>query len=94
VCAEVADEHVVVRGEVADRVVAFGAGVEDALRVVGEAGEVSAVFLAEQGLDMFPFFRVVELEGLVVTCCEQEFARIVEVEGGDGRFWFWRSEEL
>ena len=80
---EVAEELVVVGGEVADRVVDFCAGVEDRLRVVGEAGEVGAVFLGEEGFDQFAFFGVVELERLVVAGGEQEFARVVEVERCD-----------
>lgn len=66
--AEVADVLVVVGGEVADGVVAgFGAGVEDALGVVGEAGEVGAVFFGEEGLHVRAFAGVVELEGVVVA---------------------------
>ena len=80
---EVAQELVVVRGEVADGVVDFGAGVEDGLRVVREAGEVGAVFFGEERFDLFAFFGVVELERLVVAGREQEFPRVVEVQRCD-----------
>ena len=80
--AEVAQEGIVVGGEVADAVVFFGAGVDDGAGVVGEAGEVGAVFLAEQGLNGFAFFGVVEEEGIDGGGSEQELACVVEVEGG------------
>ena len=83
VAFEVAQELVVVRGEVADCVVDFGAGVDDRLRVVGEAGEVGAVFLGEERFDQLAFFGIVELQRLVVAGGEQEFARVVEVERCD-----------
>ena len=41
---EVAEELVIVCGEVADRIVAFGGGVYYRLGVVREASEVSTVF--------------------------------------------------
>ena len=83
VAAEVAQEGVVVGGEVADAVVFFCAGVDDGAGVVGEAGEVGAVFLAEEGLDGFAFLGVVEEEGVDGGGGEEEFARVVEVERGD-----------
>ena len=75
---EVAQVLVVVRGEVADRVVAFGRGVEDRLGVVGEACEVGAVFLREEGFQVSAFFGVVQLQGFVAAGCEEELARVVE----------------
>ena len=51
--------------------------------MVGEAGEVGAVFLAEEGLDGFAFLGVVEEEGVDGGGGEEEFARVVEVERGD-----------
>lgn len=83
VAFEVAQELIVVRGEVADCVVDFGAGINDGLRVVREAGEVGAVFLGEERLDQLAFFGVVELQRLVVAGGEEEFARVVEVERRD-----------
>lgn len=83
VAFEVAQELVVVRGEVADGVVDFGAGVDDRLRVVREAGEVGAVFLGEERFDQLAFFGVVELQRFVVAGGQQEFARVVEVERCD-----------
>ena len=67
--------------EVADSVVGFG-GCEDYVgAVVGEAGEVGAVFLGGERLDVFAFFGVVELEGVVCAGCDEEVAGVVEVEG-------------
>lgn len=63
--AEVAQECVVVRGEVADAVVFFCAGVDDGCGVVCEAGEVGAVFLAHERFYVLAFFGVVEQEGVV-----------------------------
>ena len=91
---EVADELVVVGGEVADGVVDFCGGVEDGLRVVGEAGEVAAVFLGKQSFDVFAFFGVVELEGIIGTGSEEKFTRVVEVEGCDRGFGLGEFEEL
>lgn len=42
--------------------------------MVGEAGEVGAIFLGEELLHVAAFFRVVELEGGVVAGCEEELA--------------------
>ena len=53
------------RGEVADAVILFGAGVDDRGRVVGEAREVDAVFLAHERLDILAFLGVVEEERIV-----------------------------
>ena len=93
--AKVPDEHVVVCGEIADGVIAaFGTGVEDALCVVGEAGEMCAVLFGEERLDVFALFGVVELERFIVACCDEEFAGVVEIEGGDAGFWFRGPEEL
>ena len=44
---EVAQELVVVGGEVANCIVAFGRGIDDGLGVVGEACEMSTVFLTQ-----------------------------------------------
>ena len=63
--AEVAQECIVVRREVADAVVFFCAGVDDGCGMVGETGEVGAVFLAHEGFYIFAFFSVVEQEGVV-----------------------------
>lgn len=60
VAPEVAQEGVVVRGEVADAVVLFRARVDDGRGVVREAGEVGAVFLAHERLDVPAFFGVVQ----------------------------------
>ncbi len=94
VAAEVAQEGVVVRGEVADAVVLFGARVDDGGGVVGEAGEVDAVFLAHERFDVLAFFGVVEEEGVVGAGGQAEFARVVKVEGCDGGFWFGEFELL
>ena len=82
--AEVAQKGIVVRGEVADAVVFFCAGVDDGGGVVGKAGEVRAVFLAHEGLYVFAFFGVVEEEGVIGAGGQAELARIVKVEGCHG----------
>ena len=43
---------------------------------------------------MFPFFRVVELERVIVTSSKEEFSRVVKIERRYGRFAFGRLEEL
>ncbi len=91
---EVAEELVVVGGEVTDGVVNFGGGVQNGLGVVGEAGEVAAVFLGEEGFEVFAFFCVVELKGVIGAGGEEELARVVEVEGCDCGFGFGELEEL
>ena len=91
---EVAQELVVVGGEVADGVVDFCGGVQDGLRVVGEAGEVGAVFLGEKGFEVFAFFGVIELERVIGTGGEKEFTGVVEVKGCHCRFGFREFEEL
>ena len=80
---EVAQELVVVCGEVADCVVDFCTGVKDGLGVVREAGEVGAVFFGEQLFYVFAFFGVVELQRFVVAGRKEVFARVVEVERCD-----------
>ena len=62
---EVAEEGVVVRGQVADAIVFFGGGVDYGGGVVCETGEVGAVLLREQCFEVFAFFGVVELDGVV-----------------------------
>ena len=47
--------------KISDGIIAFRRGVDDRLRVMGEAGEVGAVLFAEERLDMFPFFGIVKL---------------------------------
>lgn len=91
---EVAEELVVVGGEVADSIVDFRGRVEDGLGVVGKAGEMTAVFLREEGFEVFTFFGIVELEGVIGASGEEEFARVVEVEGCDCSLRFGESEEL
>ena len=82
VAFKVAQELVVVGGEVADRVVFFGGGIENRLRVMGEASQVGAVLLGKEGFDELPFFCIVDLKGVVSAGGEKEFARVVEVERG------------
>ena len=48
------------RGEVADAVVFFCAGVDDGCGMVREAGEVGAIFLAHECFYIFAFFGIVE----------------------------------
>ena len=82
VALEVPDVAVIVRGQETDRVVHLCRGVDDALRMVAEAREVDAVFLALELFGVFAFFAVVDLERVVVARDDCEFARVVEVEGG------------
>ena len=91
---KVAKELVVVGGEVANCVVNFCRGIQDGLRVVGDAGQVAAVFLGEESFQVFAFFGIVELEGVVGTGCKEEFARVVKVEGCNRCFGFGEFEEL
>lgn len=44
-----------------------------------------AILLTLKLLRMLPFFAIVYLESIVVACYDRELARVVEVEGGDGR---------
>lgn len=62
--------------------------------MVGKAGEVAAVLLREEGFEVFAFFGIVELEGVIGAGGEEEFARVVEVEGGDCSLRFGEFEEL
>ncbi len=63
--AEVAQEGVVVGGEVADAIVFFGAGVDDGGGVVGKAREMNTIFLAHERFYVLAFFSIVEEEGVV-----------------------------
>ena len=78
---EIAEELVVVGGQVADGVVRFRGRVDDGLGVVGEAGQVGAVFFGEEGFQGAPFFGVVKLEGLIAAGCQKKFAAVVEGKG-------------
>jgi hypothetical protein len=84
VALEVADVRVVVCGEEAQGVIDFGAGVDDALGMVGEARQVDAILLRLELLRVLALFAVVDLEGVVVACDNGKLARVVEVERGDG----------
>ena len=75
---KVAQIEVVVRGEVAYCVVGFCGGVDDGLGVMCESGEMTAVFLGEQGLLSPTFTTVVELKGLIAQSCQKKFAAIIE----------------
>ena len=59
-----------------------------------EARKMSAVFLREEDFDLLAFFGVIEHEGVVRACGKAEFARVVEVEGGDRSFGFVEFELL
>lgn len=94
VAFEVAEEGVIVSGEISDGVVEFGGGVDDRGGVVCEAGKVSAIFLGKQRLDFRARFGVVELERVIIAGRQEEFARIVEVQGCDGGFGLSQFELL
>lgn len=91
---EIAQKGIVVRREVAYTVVLFRARVDDGSGVVGEAGEVGAVFLAHERFNVLAFFGIVEEEGVVGAGGQAEFARVIEVEGCDGGFRFGEFELL
>lgn len=80
---EIVEELSFVGVEVADAVVGARGCVDYVGGVVGEAGEVGAVFLGWDALDLFAFFGVVELERVVSAGCDEVFAVIVEVERCD-----------
>ena len=92
--AEVAQKGIVVCGEVTDAVVFFCAGVDDGGGVVGEAGEVGAVFLTHEGFYVFAFFGIVEEEGVVGAGGQAELARIVKVKGRHRGFGLGEFELL
>ena len=94
VALEVAQELVVVGGEIADAVVDFGARVNDGGGVVGEAREMDTILLREELFDMSALFGIVQLYGVVVAGGKHEFARVVEVQGCDRRFWLSEPEVL
>lgn len=91
---EVAEEGVVVGGQVADRVVEFGGGVDDRGGMVGEAGQVSTVLLGEERLDFHAGFGVVELEGVIVAGGQEKFPRVVKVQGRHRGFGLAKFELL
>ena len=92
--SKIAQEGVVVRGEVAYAIVFLGACVDDGGGVVCEAGEVDAVFLAHERFNVLAFFGIVEEEGVVGAGSQAELARVVKVEGRDGGFGFGEFELL
>lgn len=92
--AEIAQECIVVRREVAYTVVLFRTRVDDGSGMVREAGEVGAVFLAHERFYVFSFFGIVEEEGIVGAGGQAEFARVVKVEGCYGGFGFGEFELL
>ena len=61
-------------GKVTDAVVFFCAGVDDGVGMVREACEMGTVLLREKNLDLFPFFGIVEDEGIIRAGGEAEFA--------------------
>ena len=91
---EVAHELVVVRGQVADTIVHFRAGVYDRGGGVCEAGEVDAIFLGLQRLHVLAFSGIVDVEGIVVAGCNDKLSIVVEVEGRDRRITGLKSEKL
>lgn len=92
--AEIAQEGIVVRGEVAYAVVLFRARVDDGGGMVREAGEVDTVFLAHKRLYVFALFGVVEEKGVVGAGGQAKFTRVVKVEGCYRGFRFGEFELL
>ena len=78
---EIVEEFGFVGIEVTDAVVCFGGSVDDVGGMMGEAGKVSAIFLRGDAFDVFAFYGVVKLKGIVGASCDQELAAVVEVEG-------------
>lgn len=78
---EVVEKFGLVSIEVADAVVCLSGCVDDVGGMMGEAGEVSSIFLRGDAFNVFAFFGVVKLEGIVGASCDQELAAVVEVEG-------------
>jgi hypothetical protein len=72
----------------------LGAGVYDCLGMVGEFGQMDAVFLRLQLFRMFPLLAVVHLESIVIAGDDGELARVVEVERRYRRVVSFRSESL
>ena len=70
--------------EEAYRVVDLCACIDDVGRMVGEAREVDAVFLALELFGVLPEGGVVDLQGFVVACYYGKVAGIVKVDRGDG----------
>ena len=91
---EVADENVIVCGEVADAVVELRGSIYDRTGVVGEPGEVGPVFLREKRFHFRAGFGVVQLQGVVVAGGEEEFALVVEIQGCHGRLRFAQLEQF
>ena len=50
---------------------------------MGEFGELDAVFFAEEGLVVAPFFYAVDLDRLVALRGHAEVAGVVKVDGED-----------
>ena len=69
--------------EVSTPTIAFSAGIDDALWVVGKPSEVDAILLALELLSVFALLAVVDLQGLIVLRDEAELACVVEVERSD-----------
>lgn len=59
------------------------AGIDDALRMVREAGEVHAILLALELFGVLPLFAVVDLECVVVAGYNGQLASVVKVERGN-----------
>jgi hypothetical protein len=55
---------------------------------------VGAIFLGEEGLEVFAFLGVIELDGVVRAGGEEEFAVVVKVEGCYAGFGFGEFELL
>ena len=50
--------------------------------MVRESRKMCPVLLAQQSVGMFALFRIVQLDGFIIACRNQQFTCVVEVEGG------------
>jgi len=70
------------------------ASIQDALRMVREACKVNPVLLRFQLLCMVADPAVVDLDGVIGSCCNRKFSRIVKVQRSDTRLQVVRPEAL
>jgi hypothetical protein len=72
----------------------FGACVDDTLGMMRKSGKVDTVLVALQFFGVLAFAAVVHLQRIIVACHNGKFARVVEIEGGDGSFGIVWPEQL
>lgn len=80
---EVADKGVVVQRQEPQGVIFFRGGIDDVCILVGKAGKMYAVLLAEQGFVMFALSTIIYLYALILSRSHQELPRVVKIQRGD-----------